>query len=173
MARALKTFRTAIGFHDAYVAAPSRKAALKAWGADVDLFARGAAEIVTDPALTADPLAHPGKVIRRPRGSMAEHLAALRTEKPAGAKKAAPRRGAKPRPRPDRAPLEEAEKALAALDRRQETERRQMARREAALRRERQALEQGYGAERDRLEKARETAARRYERALEAWAGED
>ena len=33
MARALKTFRTAIGFHDAYGAAPSRKAALKAWGA--------------------------------------------------------------------------------------------------------------------------------------------
>ena len=29
----LKVFRTSIGFHDAYVAAPSRKAALEAWGA--------------------------------------------------------------------------------------------------------------------------------------------
>lgn len=30
--RPLKVFRTAIGFHDAYVAATSRKAALEAWG---------------------------------------------------------------------------------------------------------------------------------------------
>lgn len=28
----LKVYRTPIGFHDAYVAAPSQKAALKAWG---------------------------------------------------------------------------------------------------------------------------------------------
>ena len=48
MARALKVFRTAAGFHDAYVAAPSRKAALEAWGADVDLFARGIAEHPAD-----------------------------------------------------------------------------------------------------------------------------
>ncbi len=34
MARKLKVFRTPAGFHDAYVAAPSRKAALAAWGAD-------------------------------------------------------------------------------------------------------------------------------------------
>ena len=34
----LKVFRTAIGFHDAYVASPSRAAALRAWGADTDLF---------------------------------------------------------------------------------------------------------------------------------------
>jgi hypothetical protein len=41
MARKLKVFCTAIGFHDAYVAAPSMKAALEAWGADVSLFAAG------------------------------------------------------------------------------------------------------------------------------------
>eukprot|EP01035_Chromulina_nebulosa_P046785 gene46785-63390_t len=58
MPRQLKVFRTPIGFHDAYVAAPSRKAALQAWGSDADLFARGMAEIVTDPALTAGPLAN-------------------------------------------------------------------------------------------------------------------
>jgi hypothetical protein len=29
----LKVFRTPIGFHDAYVAAPSQKAALEAWEA--------------------------------------------------------------------------------------------------------------------------------------------
>lgn len=30
----LKVFRTPIGFHDAYVAVPSQKAALEAYGAD-------------------------------------------------------------------------------------------------------------------------------------------
>ena len=44
--RRLKVFRTAIGFHDAYVAAPSRKAALEAWGTDKDLFARGVARLL-------------------------------------------------------------------------------------------------------------------------------
>ena len=48
MARALKVYRTPIGFHDAYVAAPSQKAALAAWGADANLFARGSAEQVTE-----------------------------------------------------------------------------------------------------------------------------
>ena len=43
MTRKLKVFRTPIGFHDAYVAAPSQKAALQAWGTDTDLFARGVA----------------------------------------------------------------------------------------------------------------------------------
>ena len=82
MARTLKVFRTPIGFHDAYVAAPSQKAALEAWGSDANLFARGAAEQVTDADLMREPLAHPGKVIRRPRGTAAEHLAALPRDKP-------------------------------------------------------------------------------------------
>ena len=59
----LKVYRTPIGFHDAYVAAPSQKAALKAWGADADLFARGVAEMVTDESLLAEPLARPGEVV--------------------------------------------------------------------------------------------------------------
>lgn len=73
----LKVFRTPTGFHDAYVAAPSRKAALEAWGSDADLFARGIAEVVTDEELSREPLANPGKVIRRSRGTAAEQLAAL------------------------------------------------------------------------------------------------
>ncbi|MCP2775198.1 hypothetical protein, partial [Salmonella enterica] len=51
----LKVYRTPIGFHDAYVAAPSQKAALQAWGSDADLFARGVAEQVADPALMEEP----------------------------------------------------------------------------------------------------------------------
>ena len=73
----LKVYRTPIGFHDAYVAATSQKAALKAWGADADLFARGAAEVVTDPGLIDAPLAHPGEVIRVLRGTEAQHIKAL------------------------------------------------------------------------------------------------
>jgi hypothetical protein len=45
----LKVFRTVSGFHDAYVAVPSRAAALRAWGASTDLFGMGAAEEVKDP----------------------------------------------------------------------------------------------------------------------------
>lgn len=77
MARKLKVYRTPIGFHDAYVAAPNQKAALKAWGSDADLFARGVAELVTDETLTAEPLEKPGEIIRLRRGSDAENMAAL------------------------------------------------------------------------------------------------
>ena len=59
----LKVFRTTIGFHDAYVATPSRAAALRAWGATTDLFAMGAAEEVAQEALMAKPLAAPGAII--------------------------------------------------------------------------------------------------------------
>ena len=112
----LKVFRTPIGFHDAYVAATSRKAALKAWDADADLFARGAAEQVTDESLMAEPLARPGEVIKRPRGTAADHLAAStpprRTKKAAPEAKAkAPSRTKAP-PRPSRAALTAAEEAL-------------------------------------------------------------
>src|SRR5579871_3343470 len=90
MARKLKVFRTPIGFHDAYVAAPSQKAALAAWGSDADLFARGIAEVVTDEALTEEPLANPGEVIKRPRGSAADYMSALSDQKPVARRKAKP-----------------------------------------------------------------------------------
>lgn len=70
-------FRTPSGFHDAYVAAPSQKAALEAWGSATNLFAAGAAELVTDSKLTKEPLARPGEVIRKLRGSADEQLRAL------------------------------------------------------------------------------------------------
>ena len=73
----LKVFVTPIGFHDAYVAAPSQKAALEAWGADSNIFAQGIAEQVTDPTLMEGPLASPGKVIKRVRASADEHFAEL------------------------------------------------------------------------------------------------
>src|SRR4051812_49400405 len=101
MPRKLKVFRMPIGFEDAYVAAPSRKAALEAWGAEHDQFARGVAEEVTDPKLMREPLARPGQVIRKSRGDFASQLKAI----PRG-------RAAKPKPPPSRDRLDRAERAV-------------------------------------------------------------
>ena len=89
----LKVYRTPIGFHDAYAAAPSQKAALEACGADVDLFARGVAEAVDDEALTQGARERPGTVVRGTRGSKAEHMAALSEDKPARRKAPSPADG--------------------------------------------------------------------------------
>jgi hypothetical protein len=166
---ALKVYRTPIGFHDAYVAASSQKAALTAWGSDANLFARGVAEQVTDPALTAEPVAHPGEVIKRLRGSAAEQLAAAPAIQKTRAKprKSAP--AATPSPRPDRAKLEDAEAALAAAEARHRDEDRALAKAEAALTEKRRALRASWSAEREILERTRDAAAERYAAALETW----
>ncbi len=178
MARApkLKVFRTAIGFHDAYVAAPSQKAAIEAWGTGKDVFARGEAEIVTDPALTAEPLANPGQIIKRLRATAAEQIAALGAEdepvRAAGKGKAKVRPAkpaSKPKPRPSRAALEEAEVALAQAEARQAEALRAIAEREAALERERKALEKKQREERERLEARRQKAEAAYEEAMRRW----
>lgn len=179
----LKVFRTPIGFHDAYVAAPSQKVALEAWGADRDLFARGVAERVEDPELAREPLTHPGKVIRRSRGTTAEQIAALpkaakrkRSEPeaaPAPGKPKPRKRAAKPKPkpRPDRAPLDRAEAAVAEAEARQRNERAELAKREAALVRERRRLDQRHEAEIAKLARAADAARERYRRAMRDWQG--
>jgi hypothetical protein len=183
MARApkLKVFRTPIGFHDAYVAAPSQKAAMEAWGSDKSLFARGEAEEVTEPALTAEPLAAPGVVVKRLRGSAAEQIAALGADEPGPrARASGPDKGAKakpvkpppkPKPRPSRALLDEAEAALAAAAERHREERKGLAEREAALAHERRELEAAQAKEAERLGRAREAAEARYEAAMRRWRG--
>ncbi|WP_374943420.1 hypothetical protein [Sphingomonas sp.] len=176
----LKVFRTAIGFHDAYVAAPSRAAALRAWGSDKDLFARGAAEEVTDPALAADALAAPGTVVRRSRGTAAEQIAALPPDRPkrtptapedvpALAKTAAPRKAPRPKPKPSRAALDTAEAALAAAQARQSEALQSLAEREAALARERRDLARTQASETRRLERDRDDAAADYDAAVRRW----
>lgn len=178
MAAGLKVYRTAIGFHDAYVAAPSQKAALAAWGTDKPLFARGAAEIVTDPALTAEPLASPGTVVKRLRGTEAEQLAALPPDRPEPRRSgttAAPRRPAGPKrappPKPSRAGLDAAEQALREVEGRHRAEREAIARQERALRDERQALERRQDRERQERADARDAAADAYAEALRRWRG--
>ena len=171
----LKVFRTAAGFHDAYVAAPSRKAALAAWGADKDLFARGAAEEVTDPALTEAPLAKPGEVVKVSRGSRDEQLAALPEDRPKRAPAPAPARAAvhspkpKPVPKPSREALESAEHALAEAEARHDRERAALAEEEAALEHRKREAKRTQGAEVARLERARETVDAEYRTALAAW----
>lgn len=166
----LKVYRTAIGFHDAYVAATSQKAALKAWGSDKDLFARGVAETVADGGEAAkQALAAPGEVIKVMRGSAAEHLAALPKEKkPARkSKPSAPR----PKPPPSRDALDAAEAALMAATDRHAQEERALEKKERALAAERKALTAGQRTEARTLEAARDAAEEAYRRALERWNG--
>lgn len=170
----LKVFRTPIGFHDAYIAAPSQKAALEAWGADANLFARGVAEIVTDPKLTKEPLANPGAVIRKPRGTAAEHVAALpkTARKPKSKAPEVEAIPSKPRPRPrppSRTKLTTAEKALAQVEARHQAEEDDLKRRERALAHERQQLDHRHQREARKLRGAAEEARDRYQAALDEW----
>jgi hypothetical protein len=175
----LKVFRTPIGFHDAYVAATSRQAALAAWGADKDLFASGSAELVTDPALTERPLAAPGEVIKVARGSVGEHLRAA-GRAPVRAKRAGheaaptpPRRTRAPRPRPSRSRVDEAEAAIQAFEVKAAAERAALDRREAALLRERKALNASHRRSSDQIEARLDRVRERYEQAMERWRAEE
>lgn len=171
MARKLKVFRTAIGFHDAYVAAPSQKAALAAWGSAGNLFGTGMAELVSDPRLTKAPLAKPGEVVKVKRGTEREHLAAL----PQTARKAAPKPkpsdepAAPAAPRPKRAALDRAEKAIAAAEKARDAEIDGIDAQIRALQAKRRATADRHRARLDRLEEKRALEADRYETAIEDW----
>lgn len=170
MPRKLKVFRTPIGFHDAYVAAPSQKAALAAWGSDANLFARGVAEQVTDPALMAEPLKHPGEVIRLSRGDLATQLKALGGRKTPQRKAARPaKKPARPKPRPRHDKFDAAETALDAARTRQAKEAGQLEKERAAIARKAAALRARHEKETARLEHARDKARAAYHEALERW----
>lgn len=167
----LKVYRTPIGFHDAYVAAPSQKAALEAWGSDANLFTRGVAEIVTDDALTAEPLANPGTVVKRLRGTADEQIA--EASKPAPAPKAESARRAKPktksRPRPSREAVDEAEADLEKAEDRNRKEQKAIKQKIAALDQDLSALRDSHAAENAKLEGKRDRALATCRRAMERW----
>lgn len=179
MARRLKVFRTPIGFHDAYVAAPSRKAALAAWGTDADLFARGTAEEVTEAPLTAEPLKRPGEVIRVSRGDLAAQLKALGPRKKPAAKTAArsagdsllPTKPAKPKAPPTRDKLDAAESTLDQARRKHGKERAAFEAQRKVIERKLDSLDARQEEEIARLEAAREKAQAAYRAALEKWSG--
>jgi hypothetical protein len=167
----LKVYRTPIGFHDAYVAAPSMKAALKAWGTEKNLFTRGAAELVTDAKLTKEPLASPGEVIKRPRGSAAEHRkAAGSADRLAGDTKSTPEgKLTKRKPRPDRKPLETAEQALSAARTKYDRDLADIDDQLAGLQEKRRKLARAQEADIDKLEQERSAKEADYRRALDKW----
>ena len=140
----LKVFCASSGFHDAVVAAPSKPAALKAWGAKTDLFSMGVAKLVTDPKISKKALERPGEVIRLKRSGKGEEVSVpKRTE----------RKKAKP---PSRAKLAAGERKLEQLAQKQDAER-------EALEREIKKLEQRL----DQLEKRHSKARKAAEAKLE------
>ncbi|MFN3522557.1 MAG: hypothetical protein ACK4YQ_09930 [Phenylobacterium sp.] len=157
-ARKLKVFQAQFGFYDTVIAAPSRAAAMRAWGVRQNLFADGAARETSDAAAVAAASAHPGVVLKRPVGSKAPFeldpsgLPQL-PDPPPGAK--GPRRTRakpdKPPPPPDRSDLDAAEAALHALDERRKSE-------EAKLEEEQAALDARRAAAQDAYVKARTSA---------------
>jgi len=184
----LKVYRTVAGFYDAYVAAPSQKAALAAWGSDRDLFARGIAEQVTDPALMTEPLASPGTVVKHSRGTTAEQIAALPEQrapaaprdtdtdtdteadpKPTAKPRAKPQAKPKPKPRPKRDELDAAEDALTSLQADFDRKKKDLAEREAALARDRRALEQARSSSIEAAEDALRGQKQAYEEAVRRW----
>lgn len=163
----LKVYRTEAGFHDAYVAAPNMKAALKAWGARGDLFYQQAAQVVTDPALTAEPLSRPGQIILRRRGAES----ATPVERRSQPHKPKARRT----PAPSRKKLDAATDAITRFDQ-QATERlAKIDRQIAELQERRRALARSQESRRRSLTRERENARDTYEAALARWSedGED
>ena len=137
----LKLFKTVIGFHDAFVAASSQKAALAAWGASTDLFSAGLAERLDDPVACRAAFDDPGAVITAKRGSKGEW-----------SKRAKPKAGAS-----DKAVELEKKRAglrsnIAALDKRLGAGLRRIDGKRGELRRERDALEARHGAARVKLQ---------------------
>lgn len=181
----LKVFCTPTGFYNALVAAPSQKAALKAWGTTTDLFGAGRASVVDDPALQAAALARPGEIIKVPRGDVEEMLgpepiepeklgtrsAAKRSA--SAAQRARPRKPDAPAPPlPDRSQFEAAERALLDAEQDHEAElegiaadRAELDRRELRVRSEARA----HLSELRREKKAAEKAYAAGVEAREAW----
>ena len=172
----LKVFRTPIGFHDAYVAAPSQKAALEAWGSDTNLFARGSAEQVEDPELMEVPLENPGQVVKVLRGTREEQLAALAEQQPAQSAKSRGSRAAKAEvvpktrkkrpPKPSRTALTKAEEVARKLEERQASEMDKVEREIAALEKRRSELQRRHERERDKAQEKLETERSDYESAM-------
>jgi hypothetical protein len=145
----LKVFCTTSGFYDHLVAAPSRPAALKAWGAKTDLFSMGVARQVTDPRMEKKALERPGEVIRVKRSGEDEGVVHIKKRSKTGR-------------RPNRARLDAAEKRMAEIEVNQSGEARALEKQLASLQNERDALAR-------RHEKERGAAARKAEEALDAY----
>ncbi|MET1755017.1 hypothetical protein ABVV53_06020 [Novosphingobium sp. RD2P27] len=174
----LKVYRTAVGFRDAYVAAPGQAAALRAWGTEKNLFSRGMAEVVTDAALMEEPLSKPGDVVYRTRGNLKEQVAALGKLPRQKARKEAERNKAsdspkqpskRSRPKPSRAKLDDAERAIGTLEEQRAQAEADMRQRERALAAQRAAMDARFAKAMDQLKASERKAREAYEEALRQW----
>jgi len=182
----LRVYCTPAGFHDAFVAAPSQKAALEAWRAKTNLFAQSAAHLVSDERLTKAPLQHPGEVIKVLRGSDPEQLAALeRTSRPRSpgsqARHQRPEAYGPPddmtqplpkervRPKPSRARLTKAGEALEALEERQSKQLREIEQQQRQFERKQRELEQRQAEELDAAKERVASEKDDYDRSVRSW----
>lgn len=146
MARALKVFKTHIGFYDLVVSAPSMKAAAAAWNVTPRIFTHGLAAVTSDPDAVGAAMAHPGMVLKRLHGRKGSFV-------PDPAPPSAPKRSAKERKQADKAQQErlrkaqerrEKQKAERQAKRAAKAELAELAQQEAALRKKRQALKKQF-----------------------------
>lgn len=183
-------FRTPIGFHDAYVAATSQKAALEAWGAESNLFAQGIAEPVSDPKLMKAPLERSGEVIKILRGSTEEQIRALAAARSKTRSRAAnddpsempsPRsrlregpaereRQKKRPPRPSRSAVDKAERALKEAEQEHRQATKALRDEEKAFAERRRKLEEKQERELGRLRSAADEAQDQYRDSMAQWA---
>jgi len=155
--RKLKVFQAQFGFYDTVVAAPSRAAALRAWGTRQDLFASGEATVSTDESAIAAAVANPEIPLRRAVGSK-DAFALEPTSLPAVPD--APKKPVKPKanakasasppakPPADRSKLDAAERALSKLDNQRKQEEAEFRRQAEALEDQRMAAQSAYVAAR-------------------------
>lgn len=166
---------------------------MEAWGASTDLFSAGAAAEVDNPQLLKEMAERPGEVVRRARGSAAEHVRALgegkgrkktKTGREGGdvsvtdpfsarqsrASLSRKGRGAKA-PRPSRAAVERAETTVARAEAARERELTAIAREEKALAKRRRAAEARGDKAIAAAERKRNAALEEYRAKLAAWDG--
>jgi hypothetical protein len=164
MARKLKTYQTSLGFFEPAITAPSMKAALKAWGADSNLFHQGAAKESHDPDVIAATMAKPGVVLKRPVGSdgpFGEHAELPKNLGQEGRRKAAHKPSAKAKKssvRPDKATNR---KAAQAYERERQRREREEAKEEEARQKQRERRQQAVDKAQKTLDKAEQEHTQR------------
>ena len=170
--RELKVFQTSSGFTDSVIAAPSKAAALRAWGSHQDLFAQGFAKPATDEAAIKAALAHPETPLFRAVGSddpfeirarslpKIPDLPKTRTTAPAHQVKAR-----KEEPAPDQSALNLAEAALKRLNEARAQEEAEFSRRWDALHRQQDEARRNHLQARKQAEAAVADAKAAYRRA--------
>jgi hypothetical protein len=143
MPRALKVFKTHLGFYDLIVAAPSMKAAAQAWQSDPRLFAQGFAAQTQEPEEIRAALAEPGTVLRRPHGQNTAYQvnpAAIAAPKPGKRQKQAKAKADQAAKEKQAAEARAAKAAAAQARKDARTELKEIEKQEAVLREKRQRL---------------------------------